>query len=125
MLPRRYKAGVFALTAMNTIASTWYFNYLFFFLRDQFGFGNRGNLWVSALHGFVYIFSAWKCGQFAQRHGYFTSLKYGYAALTAVALVGATLDSLTGQLCIVVAYSTALLLTWPALEALATDGESR
>jgi predicted MFS family arabinose efflux permease len=125
MLPRRYKAGVFVLAALNTVATTWYFNYLFFFLRDQFGFGNRGNLWVSALHGFVYIFSAWKCGQFAQRRGYLTSLKFGFAALTLISLVGAVLDSLTGQMCVVFAYSIALLLIWPALEALATDGESR
>ncbi len=125
MLPRQYKAGVFALTALNTVASTCYLNYLFFFLRDQFGFGNRGNLWVSALHGLVYAFAAWQGGKFAQRHGYFTSLKLGYAALMAVALVGGFLDSVAGQLIVVFCYSLALLLTWPALEALATDGESR
>ena len=125
MLPRRYKPGVFALTAINTVATTFYFNYLFFFLRDQFGFGNRGNLWVSALHGFVYIFAAWQGGRFAQRHGYFVSLKLGYAALTVIALVGSVTQSVSGQLIIVLLYSIALLFTWPALEALATDGESR
>jgi len=125
MLPRRHKAGVFALAALNTVATTYYFNYLFFFLRDCFGFGNRENLWVSALHGFVYIFSAWQCGRFAQRRGYFTSLKLGYALLTLIACAGAILDSVAGQLIVVFGYSIALLLTWPALEALATDGESR
>jgi len=125
MLPRRYKPGVFALTALNTIATTLYFNYLFFFLRDHFGFGNRENLWVSALHGLVYIVSAWQCGRFAQRRGYLTSLKFGYAGLFALALIGSTLDSAVGQLFVVAGYSIVLLLTWPALEALASDGESR
>lgn len=125
MLPRQYKAGVFTLTALNTVATTFYFNYLFFFLRDTFGFGNRENLWVSALHGFVYIFAAWQGGRFAQRRGYFVSLRVGYAALTVIALLGVWLDSSAGQLVIVVGYSITLLFTWPALEALATDGESR
>ena len=34
-----------------------------------------GNLFVSALHGFIYIFAAWQCGKFAQRRGLLTSLK--------------------------------------------------
>lgn len=125
MLPRSHKPGVFALTALNTVATTFYFNYLFFLLRDQFGFGNRENLWVSALHGFVYTFAAWQCGRFAQRRGYFVSLKLGYALLTLVSLLGAILDSVAGQLIVVTLYSGTLLFTWPALEALATEGESR
>jgi predicted MFS family arabinose efflux permease len=125
MLPRRHKPAVFVLTALNTAASTFYFNYLFFFLRDNFGFGNRENLWVSALHGFVYVIAAWQGGRFAQRRGYFVSLKLGYALLTIVSLTGAFLDSVAGQLIVLVLYSSALLFTWPALEALATDGESR
>jgi len=125
MLPRPYKPGVFVLAALNTVATTFYFNYLFFFLRDTFGFGNRENLWVSALHGFIYVFAAWQGGRFAQRHGYFVSLKLGYALLTIVMLLGTMLNSVMGQLFVLVLYSTALLFTWPALEALATEGESR
>ena len=125
MTHRQIKVGVFALTALNTIATTFYFNYLFFFLTARFGFDNRQNLWVSALHGLVYVASAWQCGKFAQRRGYFTSLKFGYAALTGLMLVGGMLDSAVGQLAVLFAYSIALLLTWPALEALASEGESR
>ena len=125
MLPHRFKTGVFALTALNTFATTFYFNYLFFFLRDHFGFANRQNLWVSALHGLVYIVSAWQCGKFAQRRGYFTSLKFGYAALAVLMVAASQLNSAAGQLVIVFGYSIALLLTWPALEALASDGENR
>lgn len=125
MLPRRYKTGVFALTGLNTVASTFYFNYLFFYLHHHFGFDNRQNLWVSALHGLVYTVSAWQCGKFAQRRGYFTSLKVGYAALAGLMLIGSALNSAAGQMAIVFAYSVVLLLTWPALEALASEGETR
>ena len=125
MLPRRYKSGVFALAGLNTVATTFYFNYLFFYLEKHFGFDTRHNLWVSALHGLVYIVSAWQCGKFAQRRGYFTSLRLGFAALAVLMIVASTLDSAIGQLVIVFGYSIALLLTWPALEALASDGENR
>ncbi len=66
---RQTQGGLFHARGMNTLATSYYFNYLFFFLRDRFGFGNRGNLWVSALSGFIYIFAAWQCGKFAARFG--------------------------------------------------------
>ena len=49
MTHRQLKAGYLVLAALNTLASSFFFNYLFFFLRDRFGFGDRQNLWVSAL----------------------------------------------------------------------------
>ena len=120
---RQLKTGCYALTALNTLATSYYLNYLFFFLRDRFGFGNRENLWVSALHGLLYALAAWQCGKFAQRHGYFTSLKLGFAGLTFAMVGGALLDSVPGMLCTLVGYTLVLLFTWPALEALVTQNE--
>ena len=42
-------------------------------MRDHFGFGNRNNLMLTALHGFFYMFSAWNAGRFAQKLGHFFS----------------------------------------------------
>ena len=122
---RQLKNGCYALTALNTLATSYYFNYLFFFLRDHFGFGNRENLWVSALHGFIYIFAAWQCGKFAERRGRLLSLKLGFAALAGVVITGALLPGVVAQLAIVAAYSVVLLFTWPALESLVSERESR
>ena len=93
MTQRQLKTGYYALAALNTLATSYYLNYLFFYLRDQFGFGDRENLWVTALHGFVYIFSAWQCGKFAQRHGFHPSLKIGFVGLTICMITGARLHS--------------------------------
>ena len=120
---RQLKNGCYALAALNTLATSYYFNYLFFFLRDRFGFGNRENLWVSALHGLLYALAAWQCGKFAQRRGFFTSLKLGFAGLTLAMVGGALLDSVAGMLCTLVGYTIVLLFTWPALEALVTQNE--
>lgn len=125
MTHRQLKVGYFTLAGLNTLATSYFFNYLFFFLRDRFGFGNRENLWVTALHGFIYIFAAVKCGQFAQRRGYLLSLKTGFLSLLAVMVVAAFLDSVVGQLLVISVYSIVLLFTWPALEALASEKESQ
>jgi predicted MFS family arabinose efflux permease len=126
MTHRQLKVGYFTLAGLNTIATSYYFNYLFFFLRDHFGFGNRGNLWVTALSGFIYIFAAWQCGKFAARFGRVLSLKIGFLALCAV-MVGGGLaaHNIAAQLVVVVIYNIVLLLTWPALEALVSERETQ
>lgn len=126
MTHRQLKAGYFTLAGMNTLATSYYFNYLFFFLRDRFGYGNCGNLWVTALSGFIYIFAAWQCGKFAARFGRLLSLKLGFAALTLVMAASAWLASSAAALLVLVGvYSVVLLLTWPALEALVSERESQ
>ena len=125
MTHRQLKAGYFTLAGMNTVATSYFFNYLFFFLRDHFGFGNRQNLWVSALHGFIYTFAAWQCGKFAARFGLRFSLKLGFLGLAGVMVAGAFLHTVPALLVMLAVYSVVLLLTWPALEALVSERESQ
>ena len=125
MTHRQLKAGYFTLAGLNTIATSYFFNYLFFFLRDQFGFGNRQNLWVSALHGFIYTFAAWQCGKFAARFGLRFSLKLGFLGLAGVMVAGAFLHTAPALFVLIFFYTVALLFTWPALEALVSERESQ
>ena len=101
---RSLKKYYFALATLNTLATTWYSNYLFFFLRDNFGFGNRQNLWVSALYGLIYIPAAVQCGKFAQRRGFVTSLKVGFGGLTLTMITGALLrGTVAGNMLVLIA----------------------
>jgi predicted MFS family arabinose efflux permease len=125
MTQRQLKTCYFTITALNTIATCYFSTYIFFFLRDHFGFDDRKNLWTSALYGFVYIFSAWQCGKFAQRRGYLTSLKVGFVGLGLVMIGGAFAKSAPAMLCVVAGYSVVLLFTWPALEALVSENETQ
>lgn len=120
MSPRVPKTGVYAFTALGTIATFYHFSYLFFLLRDRYSFDNRLNLRVAALHGAVYVFAAWQGGKFAERCGYTTSLLVGFAGLFVCMVAGAFVSSAAGILAVLVAYTVVLLLVWPALEALAT-----
>ncbi|HEX4263943.1 MAG TPA: MFS transporter [Verrucomicrobiae bacterium] len=122
---RKLKIWYFVLAALNTLAATWFASYIFFFLRDRFGFGNRENLWVSALYGFIYLFAAWQGGKFAQRRGFITSLKVGFAGLTVMMIIGALMNSVIGILLALAGYTIVLLLTWPALEALVSENETQ
>ncbi len=123
MTLRQLKSWYYALTACNTVASAYYLNYLFFYLHDRFGFGNRGNLLVAALHGATYILAAWFGGRFAQARGYLTSLAVGFTGLALCTGVAYFVDAPLGQVLLVVPYTAVLLLTWPALEALVIEHE--
>ncbi len=116
----RLRAGYYALTAANVLATSYYLNYLFFYLRDRFAFGNRENLWVSALYGGLYVPAAIWGGRFAERRGYDTSIQIGFGALALCMLGSLVFDSVPGLLILLSIYSVVLLLTWPALEAIAT-----
>ena len=123
MTPTRRKAACLTLEGLNAFACAYYFNYLFFLLRDQFGFGNRGNLVVSAMHGLIYVGSAWYGGRFAQRHGYFTALRVGSAGMGLVLLCGSAFPTIAGQVLTLAGWTLLLCFTWPALEALVSEGE--
>jgi predicted MFS family arabinose efflux permease len=126
MTQRRLKNWYLALAALTTYATTCFLYYLFFLLRDRFNFGNRENLWLTALYGFIYIFSAWQCGKFAQRHGFFLSLKLGLGGLLLVMILGGLVQySVAGIIAVLIVYSIVLLFIWPALEALVSENETR
>ncbi len=124
MTPTRRKAAYLTLEGLNAFAGAYYFNYLFFLLRDHFGFGNLGNLLVSAMHGLIYVGSAWLGGRFAQRHGYFTALRLGSGGMAGVLLVGSAFPTVAGQVFTLAGWTFMMCFTWPALEALVSEGES-
>lgn len=124
MYSRRLKSVYFLLEGINSFAVSYYFYYLFFHLRDQFGFGNTANLAVCALHGCIFMLSAWYGGRFAQRAGYLTSLTVGFSIMGGTLVAGSFLPSLVAQLGVLAVWTFGMCFTWPALEALASERET-
>jgi predicted MFS family arabinose efflux permease len=120
---RRGTGRYYACTAISTLATSYYLNYLFFYLRDRFGFGNRENLAAAALHGSLYMISAWQAGRFAERRGFRTSLLLGSSGLVLVMIANAFAPGTRTAIAALAAYSLVLLFIWPALEALVIQGE--
>lgn len=117
------RLAFFAIEGTNSFASVLYFNYLYFYLSDRFGYDNRRNLAVAALLGLVYAVTAWQAGRFAQRRGYFTALKTGFIVM-AVSLAGAWMSqSAPATILSAMAVIIGLCFTWPSLEALISESE--
>ena len=119
------KAGYFTLEGLNSFATTYYFYYFYFFMSKAFGYGNRANLTLAALNGAVYAVVAWAAGRLAQRFGYFRALKLGFALMCAALLTGSQLRSAAGQITMMCLAVSGMCFTWPTLEALVSEGESR
>jgi predicted MFS family arabinose efflux permease len=120
---RHLKFGYFALEALNSFAATFFLNYLFFLARDEFHFASRGNLYLTALHGGVYVVASWQGGRFAQRCGYFTALRFGFLGMIAALGVGWLVPGVVGVILALALWTVPLCLTWPTLEALISEGE--
>jgi predicted MFS family arabinose efflux permease len=129
MTPRqRIKFSVFALEGLNSFGTVFYFNYLYFWMRDEFGFGNKRNLALAASLGLVYSFAAWQTGKFAQRRGYFTALKTGYVVMALALAAGLALNLLWprawAEIAIAIAVTLGMCFIWPTLEAFSSEGET-
>lgn len=122
MHTRKSKTVYFVLEGLNGLAASYFNSYIYFLLRDRYGFGNLGNLSVSALGGLTYMFAAWQGGRFAQRFGYAKSLKIGFSGLIVCLALGAIAASLPAVLLVFVGWSVTVCFTWPTLEALVSDG---
>jgi len=125
MSPRKIKTGVFILEGLNSFAVTCYFYYFYFFTAHEFGFGNKANLALAAFSGLIYVPAAIFGGRFAQRAGYFTALKLGFAIMIAALTVGwLFVDSAAGQIVIMAITTIGMCFTWPTLEAMVSEGET-
>jgi predicted MFS family arabinose efflux permease len=121
---RKLKTWYFILEGLNSFASVYYCYYLYFYMEKAFGFGNRANLSLAALNGFICIFAAWWGGKFAQHFGNFTALKLGFFTMAAALTGGMFIQSVRGQIVIMAAMLIGMCFTWPTLEAMASEGES-
>src|SRR3954464_6443568 len=117
MPSRVSKSGFFFLEGLNSCATVLYSYYLYFFMRQAYGFSDKANLCLAALNGFIYVFAAWWGGQFAQRFGYLKSLKLGFFIMFLAMVLGSQCHSALGQVLVMVTYIIGMCFTWPTLEA--------
>lgn len=120
---RRFRAACFTLEGVGSFAISFYSYYLYFFMRDHFGFDNKHNLAFAAAIGLIYFFSAWQAGRFARRYGYFTALKVGFIVMILALALGSRLDFVSGVVLATVLVNVGQCFLWPTIEALVSEGE--
>jgi MFS family permease len=123
MTRRQLKAGYLVIQWLNSVGTSLYIYYLFFLMEKEFGFGNFGNLCVSAIYGLVYALSSWYGGAFGQRHGYGQALALGFVTMIIALSCGGFSASAAGQVAWLIVWTVGVCFTWPALEALVSEGE--
>ena len=94
-------------------------------MQKTFGFDNKANLALAALNGAVYALFSWQAGKFAQRFGYFTALRLGFLIMIAALATGWGVGSrsVAAQIGLLAVTYIGMCFTWPALEALVSEGE--
>ncbi len=116
------KIVYFLVELINSYAAVYYSNFLFFYVRDRFGFSGLENLLLAALSGLIYIFAAWQGGAFAERFGYVRGLWVGLIGVAVSLAAGLLWDSVAGQVIVFAAWTVSICFTWPALSAIVSEG---
>jgi predicted MFS family arabinose efflux permease len=122
--PQKFRAACYTIEGINSFAVVIYFNYLYFFFRDQFGFNDRQNLLLAALIGLVYTFASWQAGKLAARFGYFNALKFGFGLMTVGLAAGLLLHSVAAEIVTACIANIGMCFIWPTIEALVSAGDT-
>jgi len=120
---RNLKSACFVLEGLNSLATVYFFYYIYFYAKARFQFDALQNFLLAALLGGVYAIGAYFCGRFAQKFGYFTSIRLGAALMLVAFLACSQTGSMRLTIALTVAACIGMCLTWPAMEALVSEGE--
>lgn len=115
------KALFYLLELINCYAVVYYSNFLFFYMKAVYGFGELENLLLAALNGVVYTVASWQGGAFAQRHGCIRTLYIGFSGMAATLLGALYLPEALGQVIVFALWTVFVCFVWPALETVVSE----
>jgi MFS family permease len=120
---RQFKTACFAIEGMTSFSVCIFSYYIYFLMRDRFGFTGRDNLAFAAFNGLVYTIAAWQGGRFGQRRGYFNALKLGFGIMILALAAGWQFQSVIVLVLATAAFNAGMCFIWPTIEALISEGE--
>ena len=120
---RPLKAGLFVIEGLNSISTTYFFYYVYFLMQEKHGFGALQNFMLAAALGLLYGIGAMFSGRFAQRYGYLVALRLGILTMAVSFALESQVTELSWVLGLMFTGSLGMCFTWPALEALVSEGE--
>lgn len=106
---------------INIYAAIYYSNFLFFYLRRTFGFGEVENLLTAAAGGVVYVVAAWLGGKLTDRYGGIRMLYLGTGGIILALLLGMVFPNPAAQVSVYCFWTAGVCFVWPSLEALISD----
>jgi predicted MFS family arabinose efflux permease len=120
--PQKFRAACYTIEGLNSFAVVIFFNYLYFFCRDEFGFDNKHSLALAAFIGLIYTFASWQAGKLAARFGYFAALKTGFAIMAVGLLVGSQMPTAPRVIACACVVNLGMCMIWPTIEAMVSEG---
>lgn len=124
ILEPRLKFGVFFIEGLNSLSTTYFFYYVYSLMHECHGFDALHNFLLAALVGSFYIVFAIYAGRFAQKRGYLHALQWGTAIMTISWAAECLVSSVLPVIALILTANIGMCFTWPALEALVTEGET-
>ncbi len=115
------KAAFYLIEFINSYAAVYYSNFLFFYLKRDFGFGGVENLVTAAFGGGLYVLAARQGGKYAERRGCIRALYRGLSIVTLSLLAGLAIPIAAVQVLTYGGWTIGICFTWPALEALISE----
>ncbi|MBI4768431.1 MAG: hypothetical protein HY787_28205 [Deltaproteobacteria bacterium] len=115
------KAVFYLIEFINSYAAVYYSNFLFFYLKRDFGFDKVENLLTAAFGGGLYVLAAWQGGKYAEGHGCIRALYGGFSVVTLSLLAGLAIPISAAQVLAYGGWTIGICFTWPALEALISE----
>ncbi len=119
----RSKKLFYLIEGINSFASVYYSNYIFFFMQKQYGFGTLENLLLAALNGVIYTIGSLYGGKFAQKHGAPLSIGVGISGILLSLFCGGIFHALAIQIMVFAFWTFSICFIWPAIEAIVSDQE--
>lgn len=119
----RLKNSLFIIEGLNSLSTTYFFYYIYFLTKDKFGFTAVENFTLAAALGLVYALFAAFSGRFAQKYGYLVTLRFGILMMIAGFALQTQVHGVVGLIVLMMFANIGMCSTWPALEALVSEGE--
>lgn len=108
----------YLIELIHCYGAVYYSNFVFFYLRHNFGFSDAANLLTAALGGFVYIIMSWQSGKLAHRYGCIRMLYLGTVWIILSLTAGWIFSCAAAHVIIFCFWTAGVCFIWPALEAL-------
>lgn len=119
----RLKTGLFVVEGLNSMATVGFFYYIYFLMKSKFQFGALENFLLAASLGLVYAIAAIMGGRFAQKFGYLVALRLGIITMALSFALESQVSGVWLTLGLIMTANLGMCFTWPALEALVSEGE--
>ncbi|MCC7519138.1 MAG: MFS transporter [Verrucomicrobiae bacterium] len=110
-------ADYFGYEAVSAFSCTIFLYCVFFWTRARFGFSDAQNLFLTSLHGLIYLLAARFGGRLSDRFGYDRVLLLGAAGMSLILGTGWLFQGWAVPFGVVALYTVFIAPTWPALEA--------